>query len=456
MVNKNIGKGILFLILTVLILIIVYNKIIIQTSIYTDENEQEILYNPLIGYAVSADYPDAVGENTLVYIGMTWSDIEPQDGVYDFTTLINENQAQEYASQGKHAVFRLLCDVPGQEEHMDIPQWLYEKTRDGTFYDTSYGKGYSPNYANPDLIEAHGKVLQKIAEAFEEVRPGFLSYVQLGSLGHWGEWHVKSGEGIVPIPEEAVCMQYVDQYVEAFPDVQLMMRRPFLGVKEYDLGVYNDMTGEAEDTNEWLEWLNDGGVYTEPAKAHTLYAIPDFYKKAAVGGEFTSARSWEELLVTDMDTTKSLIRQSHMSFIGPKVPHALEAPQYQQEAAVIRELLGYKLGISKAAVKRNRLSGIWDIAVTWNNQGIAPMYEDWAVYLYFYDEENNFIEKQQLDMNLSDIMPDMNLKVQWSGQLPDDVAKIRVAIEDPMTGDAAVTLNNAGQDKYVTIYSSNY
>ena len=65
MVNKNIGKGILFLILTVLILIIVYNKIIIQTSIYIDENEQEILYNPLIGYAVSADYPDAVGENTL-------------------------------------------------------------------------------------------------------------------------------------------------------------------------------------------------------------------------------------------------------------------------------------------------------------------------------------------------------------------------------------------------------
>ncbi len=192
------------------------------------------------------------------------------------------------------------------------------------------------------------------------------------SLGHWGEWHVKSGEGIVPIPEESVCMQYVDQYVEAFPDVQLMMRRPFLGVKEYGLGVYNDMTGEAEDTREWLEWLEQGGVYTEPAKAHTLYAISDFYKKAAVGGEFTSARCWEELLVTDMDTTKSLIRQSHMSFIGPKVPHALEAPQYQQEAAVIRELLGYKLGISKAVVKRNRLSGVWNIAVTWNNQGIAP------------------------------------------------------------------------------------
>ena len=90
-----------------------------------------------------------------------------------------------------------------------------------------------------------------------------------------------------------------------------------------------------------------------------------------------------------------------MSFIGPKVPHALEAPQYQQEATVIRELLGYKLGISKAVVKRNRLLGVWNISVTWNNQGIAPMYEDWCVYLYFYDEENSFIEKQMLDMRES-------------------------------------------------------
>ena len=98
MVNKNMRKGILFLVLIVLILIITYNIIVMQTFIYTDENEQEILYNPLIGYAVSADYPDAVGENTLVYIGMTWSDIEPQEGVYDFTTLINENQAREFDS----------------------------------------------------------------------------------------------------------------------------------------------------------------------------------------------------------------------------------------------------------------------------------------------------------------------------------------------------------------------
>ncbi len=132
------------MILTVLILIIVYNKIIIQTSIYTDENEQEILYNPLIGYAVSADYPDAVGENTLVYIGMTWSDIEPQEGVYDFTTLINENQAQEYASQGSMQCSGCYVMYLDRKNIWISHSGCMRRPGMGLFYDTSYGKGYSP------------------------------------------------------------------------------------------------------------------------------------------------------------------------------------------------------------------------------------------------------------------------------------------------------------------------
>ena len=31
---------------------------------------------------------------------------------------------------------------------MDIPEWLYERTGDGVFYDTEYGKGYCPDYSN--------------------------------------------------------------------------------------------------------------------------------------------------------------------------------------------------------------------------------------------------------------------------------------------------------------------
>ena len=229
---------------------------------------------------------------------------------------------------------------------------------------------------------------QEIAKKFEGEGNGtFLAYVELGSLGHWGEWHVKSGEGIVPIPTEEICMKYVQQYVQAFPHTQLMMRRPFLGVKEYGLGVFND-------------------------------------------------------------TTKALIKESHMSFIGPKVPHIFSAEAYQEEADEIRQLLGYKLGISEAKLTKNRLTSTWTISLTWNNKGIAPIYYNWPVYLYFYDEKDTLLEKKQFAMDICSIMPEDSITIQNKLRLGAkqnlQVSKIAVGIEDPMTNKPAIKLNNAG------------
>ncbi len=96
---------------------------------------------------------------------------------------------------------RQACGVPlrlrsaRREPHRDIPDWLYEKTKDGKDYDISYGKGYSPNYANRVFTEAHAKAVAALGKRFGQ--DTFFSYVELGSLGHWGEWHIKTGEGLV-------------------------------------------------------------------------------------------------------------------------------------------------------------------------------------------------------------------------------------------------------------------
>lgn len=432
--------------------------LMVRRSVYTDKNQETILYNPLIGYAPSADYHDAVGSNTLVYIDTLWSEIEPQQGVYDFESLYEDNHIYEYKAAGKKAVFRLVCDVPGSEEHMDIPQWLYDMTGDGSFYDTDYGKGYSPNYANETLIQAHERLLHVIAEEFS--KDNFIAYVELGSLGHWGEWHVKTGEGIVPIPTEEICMRYVAQYVECFPDTCLLMRRPFLGVREYGLGVYNDMTGEPESTKEWMDWLGSGGEYTEPADVHTLYAMPDFYKNAPAGGEFTSRFTWQELLVENYDRTREMIEASHMSFIGPKCPHPFSAEAFQQEADALRECLGYKLGIGSAEICYHKISKKWDIVIQLNNKGTAPIYYDWDCCMYVYNASGERMYRIKLPVSLSEIMPGDTCSVhvkQWFEGM--EVSKITVAVEDPMTGMPAVRLNNAagsGDDPCeVTIFSEN-
>lgn len=77
-----------------------------------------------------------------------------------------------------------FCDLPGDEPHRDIPDWLYEKTKDGKDYDISYGKGYSPNYANRVFIEAHAKAIAALGKRFGQ--DTFFSYVELGRPGTLG------------------------------------------------------------------------------------------------------------------------------------------------------------------------------------------------------------------------------------------------------------------------------
>ena len=139
------------------------------------------------------------------------------------------------------------------ETHMDIPDWLYEQTKDGVFYDTSYGKGYAPEYSNPILIEKHRNAILALGRAFEEEH--MIAYVELGSLGHWGEWHMNYRQGTTRMPQESVREEYVKHYEEAFFYAKLLARRPFAETAKRKFGLFNDMAGHPQATEEWLSWI---------------------------------------------------------------------------------------------------------------------------------------------------------------------------------------------------------
>ena len=168
------------------------------------------------------------------------------------------------------------------------------------------GKGYSPNYANVVFRAAHHRVLYALAEFLGT--DGFVSYVELGSLGHWGEWHIKSEDGLVPMPDETIRDEYAADYLATFPTAKLLMRRPFRFAAEQSLGLYND-----------------------------------FWQNAPVGGEFTSSLSMQDMLVKNLPRTLHLLEISHMSFLGPKTAQVKYAKGYN---AVLKRL-GYRLRVTE-------------------------------------------------------------------------------------------------------------
>ena len=396
------------------------------------KESQAAFGNPLMGYAPSAWYNEVSEDISLLYMDITWAELEPEEGVYNWASIDEENQISRWRKEGKHLVFRFVCDIPGEEAHMDIPEWLYEKSRKaGKWYDGEYGKGFAPDYNNPTIISCHEQAVKALGEHFGQ--DGLISYVELGSLGHWGEWHVNYSEGIQRIPREAVRDKYILPWTEAFPDARILMRRPFASAEKYGFGLYNDMTGQPEATQSWFDWINNGGEYDQTGEKNVIVPMKNFWKTAPSGGEFTSSLSMEEMLDTNLSGTVEMIREAHTTFLGPKIPDENYVDGYKE----VLKNMGYRLWISMAELK-NTAKGS-RLKLTWENSGVAPMYKEWPVYVYIEDESGKLVEKSRISIKISSLLPGEKattltaLETERLNSFLEKGYRLSVGIEDPMT-----------------------
>ena len=166
--------------------------------------------------------------------------------------------------------------------------------------------------------------------------------------------------------------------------------------------------------------------------------MKDFWKTAPSGGEFTSSLAMEEMLVTDLERTVELIREAHTTFLGPKVP-PLEYPEGYRE---VLKNMGYRIWISSAEIKKKGKGSL--VRLVWKNSGVAPFYKDWPAYLYLEDSTGKIIEKQEIKIKISSLLPDMEivtdtwLELKTPGKLKKNEYRLSVGMEDPMTKAAKV------------------
>ena len=409
------------------------------------EATDEVFGNPVMGYAPRAEYDEVPQDVTLLYVDVTWREWEPERGIYDRQAVAQENQLDRWRAEGRHIVLRFVCDLPGDQAHRDIPDWLFEECG-GQDYDMEYGKGCSPHYNDARMVAYHAQAVQALGEWLGG--DGLVAYIELGSLGHWGEWHVNRSAGIEPLPEEAVRDAYVEPWLAAFPHAKLLMRRPFNIASREGLGVYNDMTGEPEDTEEWLDWLAHGGAYTQTGEENALAAMPQVWKGAPVGGEFTSSIPMGELIGSQLARTLALMERSHVTFLGPKM--AKEEEGVQGRSAVLGAM-GYRLGVTQARLRAAQ--GGTMLELRWQNTGAAPLYWDWPVRVSVYDRRGALLETADVEIALSQLLPGMSMATQTlltaDGLSRRDRAGCTVAlgIIDPLTGEPAVRLTTGRQDE---------
>ncbi len=428
--------------------------------------------NPLIGYMQNAERSKPYTETSLVYIDLTWRELEPERGQFDWAAIAEANHLSRWRAEGKHAVLRFVCDLPGKEAHRDIPDWLYAATGDGMDYDIDYGRGYCPNYANAVFREEHHRALREIGRYFTETWGAFVSYVELGSLGHWGEWHVKYADGLPYLPKTEIRKEYVDAYTEAFPNARLLSRRSFQEMPA-GTGIYNDVTGNVPETERLLRELSEGADFGSAQEEGAIKPLSEIWNSAPVGGEYTSSLSMEDMLNRDFRSTLKLIEDSHPSFLGPKIPDMRAAADDDDRklsetallnARKIQGMLGYRyrvteIDISDAATE----DGVWttlyklltgqmgtpqtykSVRVTLRNDGLAPMYFDWPVKLYLMKtgDRTQCTTYPLGGLQLTKIPENAEASAEVlipADELDAEHTQLYIGIEDPETGNPSVQL----------------
>jgi hypothetical protein len=378
--------------------------------------------NPLKGYAPYVQPGGLSGvPTTMAFFETSWRELEPMPGDYRFAEW-EAKTSHAAPSKDKRVVLRVWLDYPNMP--VGIPQWLLDQGVKMTPY-TDFGGGKSPDYSDPRLRAALKKFIAAMGARWNKDHQ--VAYIQLGMLGHWGEWHT------YPRPElfasDEVQKEVVDSFRAALPDKQLMGRNAvgYVG-KQAWLGFHDDMI--PQDTlgpEEWAFWptikaAGRGGNW----------------KVAPTGGEMVPGAA-RQYLGKEWDLTLKAVREAHLSWIGPYCPTLIDPkdPEYSQRAAELSQKLGYEFRLTRVTAKglSVRVEGV--------NQGVAPFYYPWPVRLALLDGTGKVVSSVGAPVDVRKWLPGpFALSALLKKPARAGVYRLAIGLIDPWSGRPTVQFAN--------------
>ncbi|WP_166242818.1 DUF4832 domain-containing protein [Paenibacillus turpanensis] len=418
---------------------------------YYPAETDEVLNNPYMGFSVDAKEKNAASQPfRLAHANVTWRLLEPEKGEYDFAQFEEMINLQYWKERDVSIVLRLLLDYPRDYSHMDIPDWLYEEIGEsGTWYELEYGKGFSPDYAHPLLIQYHERLVKALGERYNN-NPQ-IAFIQLGSIGHWGEWHTwdEDDGNKIKFPDEEITDQYALHYVRYLNNKFLLMRRPHEVALNHNMGLFNDAFGKTESTIEgFLDWYTNG--YTSWLTGEEEPAMPDFWVRSPSAGEFSHETKYVE--DANIEETIRQAKLTHVSWMGPYAPSREKAgSRLQHNIDRFLKTVGYRFVVAKESHEPSIKAGqTLHIEMKLVNRGVAPFYFAWPLELSLVDSTGRIAAAGLGKTDVRKWLPGENTAKETL-QIPHDlvpgVYTVHVAILDPETGKPGIRFATAGGRK---------
>ena len=325
---------------------------------------------------------DPLPGTSVVYLRVLWSDIEPMEG--EFRWDVFDSVAQNWIRAGKQIAVRIICC---NQTVNATPDWVREAGCKGIWFkyrSESAEPRWEPVYDDPVFIEKYSSFLKAFAARYDG--NGSVAFVDIGSLGMYGEGHTGDTSKLSMSETDRLARLHIDLHKKYLPNTYLV--------------ISDDVAGSVSQSKEippLLEYARVNGVgfrddslmcgkvpwfhaWWGKAFAPTLPVVLEtgHYTLCDARGRWKKERILESV---------EAHQASYFTFHG--FPEDFRE-SHAEEIAAVNCRLGYRLMPVSVKFPDEVAAGTpVEIAAEWVNKGVAPCHPGGFVTWSLCDAEGN-------------------------------------------------------------------
>lgn len=336
-----------------------------------------------------------------LYLRLAWAYLEPEEGRYDWSHI--DTVVEKYIPLGYGISFRITCketgpapgSVPREIDGIRYatPYWVKEAGAKGIDRPGHGSPSWTPQWNDPVFLEK----LDNFHKAFAERYDGkpWVRYIDVGSIGEWGEGHTHFSTRIPPTADEVkthmqLHLKHYKNTTLVVTDDLLYWNKPTDEVQELlEFALSNGFS--LRDDSPLVDWYIDNNLDTwsvsHPHFFEDVYPTRPVVFELQHYGHVKKDGNWkgrngEEILqaygVSGAEIFRNamqLIRPTYIGYHGYAEEWLNDNPQLTNELLNLCGYWYFPVSFKISEIKNMKLA----FSINWLNKGVAPAYDTFTL-----------------------------------------------------------------------------
>jgi len=333
------------------------------------EPSDKPLVNPGKGWVVYGKSPkgrskEALEVCSLAYERFNWSQVEPEEGAFNWTPI--DDAIDAWAAAGKQFSFGVMCESFHSSVKYNTPKWVFDAGAPAIEYDGWKVKGQVAleNWENPVFLEKLKNFIDAMGKRYDgDPR---VAFIDIRSYGQWGEGHLEYLKGSKEISLDGM-KRHIQIHLDAFRKTRLLL--PW-GVKRLDPVYEWAIDNGVGLRRDGILWHSDGSELVRckgKAPAYGEWSCRDVKAK-------DWRLAWGEGLEGKIldDTTRGVFTYQNLAQSDISDVFVKEMRPFVDK---LTNMMGYHFVLMEASFPNSANSGAnFEASMLWSNKGLAPIY----------------------------------------------------------------------------------